>query len=301
VSERRRSGSASATREVGGRVVHPIGLGAMPMSLEGRPDDARCIATIHAALDAGVTLIDTADAYSIGGDDTGHNERLVARALRSWGGHRDEVVVATKGGHVRPGDGSWAVDGRPEHLRAACEASLRRLEVDVIDLYQFHRPDPEVPFLESVGALAELRDAGKIRLAGLSNVTVEQIDAARDVIPIASVQNQFSPRFRSSASELVRCGELGIAFLAWSPLGGIASAAGLGAEHTAFADVAARHGVSPQRVALAWCLAHGDVVIPIPGSTRPETILDSVAAADLVLDDDDLAALGTAAPPLRGG
>ena len=279
-------------RAIGERKVGAIGLGAMPMSLEGRPDRARSIATIHAALDAGVTLIDTADAYSTGGDDTGHNERLIAEALRLWrGGDRDDVLVATKGGHVRPGDGSWDTDGRPEHLRAACDASLRALDVEAIGLYQFHRPDPKVPFAESVGAVAELVAAGKVRMVGLSNVSIEQIDEARAIVPIVSVQNQFSPAFRSSGAELAYCGGLGIAFLAWSPLGGMSAAADLAARHAAFAEVAERHGVSPQQVALAWELAQGEHVIPIPGSSRPETILDSVAATELRLGTDDLTIL----------
>lgn len=282
-------------RSIAGWPVGAIGLGAMPMSLEGRPPRSQAIATIHAALGAGVTFIDTADAYCLAGPDTGHNERLVAEALRAWRGGRDEILVATKGGHVRRRDGSWDLDGRPEHLAAACDASLRALGVDVIDLYQFHRPDPKVPFAESVGAIARLRDAGKVRLVGLSNVTVDQIDEAAAMVPIASVQNQFSPAFRSSGPELAHCRELGIAFLAWSPLGGMRAAATLGSAHRSFAEVAARHGISPQRVALAWALAHGEVVIPIPGASRPATILDSAGAADLALDGDDFALLGMAA------
>lgn len=263
----------------------------MPMSVEGRPDRARSIATIHTALDCGVTLIDTADAYSLGGSDTGHNERLVAEAVRTWPGAGEEVIIATKGGHLRTEDGSWRLNGRPEYLKRACEASLRALGVEVIDLYQFHRPDPDVPFAESVGALAELRDEGKIRLAGLSNVTIAQIDDALAIVPIASVQNQFSPAFLSSAGELEYCQKQGIAFLAWSPLGGMSAAGRIGEQYSAFAVVAERHGVSPQQVALAWELAQGDVVIPIPGSSRPETIRDSVAAADFRLGEDDLALL----------
>lgn len=261
------------------------------MSVEGRPERARSIATIHAALDCGVTLIDTADAYSLGGADTGHNERLVAEAVRSWRGPDGAVVIATKGGHLRRGDGSWHLNGRPEYLAQACDASLRALRVDVIDLYQLHRPDPDVPFAESVGGLAELRDQGKIRLVGLSNVDVDQIDEARAVVPIASVQNQFSPAFLSSAGEIAHCAKHGIAFLAWSPLGGISSAGRIGDHHSAYAVVARRHGVSPQQVALAWELAQSDVVIPIAGSRRPETIRDSAAAAALRLSEDDLALL----------
>ena len=263
----------------------------MPMSVQGRPHRARAIATIHAALDCGVTLIDTADAYCLDDADTGHNERLVGEALRTWRGPGAAVVVATKGGHLRGGDGSWHLNGRPEYLEQACEASLRSLRVDVIDLYQLHRPDPDVPFAESVGALARLRDQGKIRLVGLSNVNVDQIDEALAIVPIASVQNQFSPGFLSSAGEIAHCAKHGIAFLAWSPLGGMSSAGRIGDRHSAYARVARRHGVSPQQVALAWELAQSDVVIPIPGSRRPDTIRDSAAAAALLLSEDDLALL----------
>lgn len=282
-------------RTIAGCPVSAVGLGAMPLSVEGRPHRRDAIRTIHAALDGGVTLIDTADAYCTGAGEFGHNERLVAEAVRSWRGPRDEVLVATKGGHVRGPDGSWLLDGRPEHLRAACEASLSALGVEAIDLYQFHRPDPAVAFAESVGAISELRDEGKVRLVGLSNVTVDQIEEASEIVAVSSVQNEFSPAFRSSADELAHCRRRGIAFLPWSPLGGMGAAATLGSRHQAFADVAVRHGVSPQQVALAWALAHGEVVIPIPGSSRPATILDSAGAADLTLDDDDLAMLGLAA------
>jgi hypothetical protein len=166
------------TRSIGGRTVSAIGLGGMPMSIEGRPEEQRSIVTIHAALDAGVTLIDTADAYHVKPGETGHNERLIARALATYGGDTSDVLVATKGGHIRPGDGSWTVNGSPAHLREAAEASLKALGVDAIGLYQFHRPDPSVPYEESIGALKDLLDAGKIRLAGISNATVAQIDTA---------------------------------------------------------------------------------------------------------------------------
>jgi len=275
------------SRRIGGVRVGAVGLGAMPMSLAGRPDEARSLRTIHAALDAGVTLIDTADAYCLGESEMGHNERLVAKALTSWPGGRDGVLVATKGGHTRPGR-EWGLDGRPEYLRRACEASLRALGVEAIGLYQLHRPDPKVPFAESVGALAELRAAGKVRMVGLSNVSVDQIELARRIVEVASVQNEFSPRFRRSEGELAWCAAHHIAFLPWSPLGGIGRGGMLGQRHSAFAEVAGRHGVSPQQVALAWELAKAPVVIPIPGARRPETIADSAAAATLRLDDDEL-------------
>ena len=281
------------TRRLGGLQVSAIGLGEMPMSLAGRPDEAQSIRTIHAALDAGVTLIDTADAYCIDETEVGHGERLVAKALAARPGDRDRVVVATKGGHTREG-GEWNLDGRPEHLRQACEASLRALGVEAIGLYQFHRPDPKVPFAESVGTMAELKDAGKVRLVGLSNVSVDQIRQARQLVQVASVQNEFSPRFRRSEGELAFCAAEGIAFLPWSPLGGIGRGRELGGRHRAFGEVAEAHGVSAQQVALAWQLAKAPAVIPIPGSSRPETITDSAAAAGLRLSDDELARLDRA-------
>ena len=159
------------TRTIGDRAVSAIGLGGMPMSIEGRPDRERSIATIHASLDAGVTFVDTADAYHLHADEVGHNETLIAEALSSWGGDRDSVLVATKSGHLRPGDGSWTQDGRPEHIKAAAKASAKRLGVEAIGLHQFHRPDPAVPYAESVGALVELLDEGVIQMAGISNAT----------------------------------------------------------------------------------------------------------------------------------
>jgi aryl-alcohol dehydrogenase-like predicted oxidoreductase len=284
-------------RTIGDRTVSAIGLGGMPLSIEGRPDDrARCLATVHAALDAGVTLIDTADAYHLDSSDVGHNETLVAEALARYGSDVSDVLVATKGGHTRPGGGAWEIDGSPEHLRAACDASLKRLGVEAIGLYQHHRPDPKVPYAESIGALAELLDAGKIRMAGISNADPDQIRQAQEILGgrLVSVQNQFSPAFRSSEPELRLCAELEIAFLPWSPLGGIGSAADLGSSHTAFAEVAAEHEVSPQQVTLAWMLALSPVVVPIPGSSRPETARNSAAAADLELTDDEVSRLSAA-------
>jgi aryl-alcohol dehydrogenase-like predicted oxidoreductase len=282
------------TRTIGRVAVSAIGLGGMPMSIEGRPDEDRSIRTIHAALDAGVTLIDTADAYHVNAGETGHNERLIAKALATCPGDTSQVLVATKGGHLRPGDGSWTIDGSPEHLRAAVDASLKALGTDTIGLYQFHRPDPKVPYAESVGVLKELLDAGKIRLAGISNASVEQIDIARRVLGegnLASVQNQFSPAFRSSEPELRHTADLGIAFLPWSPLGGIGNAGELGSRHAAFAEIAQDRGVSPQRLTLAWMLALAPTVIPIPGASRPESVTDSAQAADLTLTSEEVARL----------
>jgi aryl-alcohol dehydrogenase-like predicted oxidoreductase len=284
------------TRRIGDVQVSEIGLGGMPMSIEGRPPEEQSVATIHAALDAGVTLIDTADAYHLTAHDVGHNESLIARALATYSGDASEVLIATKGGHLRPGNGSWTLNGSPEYLKHACEASLKRLGVDAIGLYQFHRPDPQVPYEESIGALRDLLDEGKIRMAGISNANPEQIRLADVVLGgrLASVQNQLSPAFRSSEPELELCGHMEIAFIPWSPLGGISQAADLGSRFAVFAELARVHGVSPQRVCLAWLLAKAPAVIPIPGSTRPETIRDSAAAADLQLSTEELALLDAA-------
>ena len=284
------------SRTIGDVQVGAIGLGGMPMSIEGRPDEARSIATIHAALDLGVTFFDTADAYHLSATDVGHNETLIATAIASWGGDKSSVLVATKGGHLRPGDGSWTVNGRPEYLKAAAEASLKRLGGDAIGLYQFHRPDPEVPYADSVGAIRDLLDAGTIRQAGISNANPEQIRLAQEILGgrLVAVQNQFSPAFRSSEPELELCDELGIAFLPWSPLGGITSAGALGDRFAAFGRVAADRGITPQVVCLAWEMAKSPGVIPIPGASRPESITNSVQAAELTLTADELSTLDAA-------
>jgi aryl-alcohol dehydrogenase-like predicted oxidoreductase len=282
--------AAMQQRRVGTREVSAIGLGAMPMSVREHNDDERSVATIRRAVELGVTLVDTADAYSSDEATFGHNERLVARALREVGA--DHVLVATKGGHTRSGT-SWGLDGSPEYLRRACLASLERLGVDRIDLYQHHRPDPEVPYDETVGGLKALLDEGLVAAVGLSNADPEQIRLAHDVLGegLVAVQNQFSPAFRSSQPEIDLCAELGLTFLAWSPLGGMGDAAALGSRWKPFADVAGTHGVSPQQVCLAWELSLSDAVVPIPGASRPTSVEDSVAAAELVLGPDELALL----------
>nr|WSY51678.1 aldo/keto reductase [Streptomyces sp. NBC_00886] len=294
-------------RALGNLHVSAVGLGAMPLSLAGRPDEQRALATLHAALDSGVTLLDTADSYHLPGAEPGHNERLIARALATYGGDTSDVLVTTKGGRGRPGDGSWTVTGSPSHLKAAAEGSLKRLGVDAIGLYQLHKPDPAVPFEESVGALRELLDEGKVRLAGISNTDTGQIRRARAILGdrLVSVQNQYSPAVRDSEAELRLCAELGLAFLPWSPLGGISrssldgpSSLDGGPGFGTFHSVAREHGVSPQQVCLAWLLAKSPTVIPIPGASRPETIRDSARATDLVLSPDELTRLdATTAPP----
>ncbi|MCM1945920.1 aldo/keto reductase [Streptomyces hydrogenans] len=275
--------------------VGAIGLGAMPLSIEHRPDEKRAVATVHAALDAGVTLIDTADSYHWHAGEAGHNELLVARALARYGGDTSHVLVATKGGRGRPGDGSWTVSAAPARLKKAAEASARRLGVDAIGLYQLHKPDPAVPWAESVGALRELLDAGTIRTAGVSNVTTDQILQAHQILGdgLVSVQNRYSPAVRDSEPELRLSERLGLAFLPWSPLGGISRSSldgpsGPASVGTAFHRLAAERGVSPQRIALAWLLARSPAVIPIPGASRPASIADSAGAADLTLNAREL-------------
>jgi aryl-alcohol dehydrogenase-like predicted oxidoreductase len=282
-------------RRIGDRTVSAIGLGAMPLSTkEDRPSPEDAVAVVHAALDAGVTLIDTADAYAADEAEFGHNESLVARALASYGS-ADGVLVATKGGHTRRGR-DWELDGRPEYLRQAAEGSLRRLGVESIGLYQFHRPDPATPWEETMGGLRALVDDGLVQMVGISNADVAQIDAARSIVgpALVSVQNQFSPGYRSSAGELAHCAEAGLTFIPWSPFGGVSAAKSLGTTADAFAALAEELGVSVYRVTLAWHLAQADVVLPIPGASRPQSIQDSAAAADLELTPDQLTRLNAA-------
>jgi aryl-alcohol dehydrogenase-like predicted oxidoreductase len=282
-------------RRLGPFTVSAIGLGAMPMSTNNDneiPDEPQAIATIHAALDAGITLIDTADIYAPSWDAMGHNEELVAKALKSYGGKTDDVIVATKGGITRAEGEQWGRDGSLEYLRSAVEKSLRRLGVEAIDLYQWHRPDRSKVYGEVIGHFQTLQDEGKIKAIGISNANVEEIEVAIEVLGeggLASVQNEFSPRFRSSRDELEYCGERDIAFLPWSPLGGTGGAGReVGERFAAFSEIARAHGVSPQQVVLAWELSLGEHVIPIPGARRPESITDSAKAASLMLSDSEL-------------
>jgi aryl-alcohol dehydrogenase-like predicted oxidoreductase len=284
------------TRTLGPFTVTAIGLGAMPMSMNNDnqfPDESQAIATVHAALDAGITLIDTADIYAPSWDTMGHNEELVAKALKSYGASTDEVVVATKGGITRSEGNVFGRDGSLSYLRSAVEKSLRRLDVDVIDLYQWHRPDRWQLYGDVIGHFKTLQEEGKIKAIGISNANIEEIDVAIEVLGdagLASVQNEFSPRFRNSSDELDYCGERGIAFLPWSPLGGTGGAGReVGERFAVFSEIARGHGVSPQQVVLAWELSLGDHVIPIPGARRPESITDSAKAASLVLSDAELA------------
>jgi len=288
-----RSRERAGGRRLGDLTVSSIGMGAMTLTQMPDYDVARGVRAVHAALDAGITLFDTADTYGpVAG--YGVNEEALIRALRSYSGSIDDVIVATKGGHTRHAGNTWWLDGSAAHLRAACQASIRRLGLDPLPLYQHHRPDPQRPYAESMHGLKDLYDEGLVRRVGISNANPAQIREAAQILgpALVSVQNEFSPRFRSSEPEIALCAELGLAFLAWSPLGGMREAKGLGETASAFARVAEERGVSPQRVALAWALAKDPCVIPIPGASRPESVLDSVAAIELELVAEELALLG---------
>lgn len=291
------------TRTLGPFTVSALGLGAMPLSMgrNTRPSEDQAVATVHAALDAGITFVDTADIYAPSWDSMGHNEAIVAKALAAWSGDGSTITVGTKGGITRGEGESWGRDGSEGYLRSALEKSLTILGRDRIDLYQWHRPDRNLRYAESIEALARFREEGLITAIGISNANAEEIELAIDVLgegKLASVQNQFSPRFRSSADELELCADRGIAFLPWSPLGGTgADSKTLGENYPAIAEVASARGVSPQQVTLAWELAQADVVIPIPGASRPESIIDSARAADLELTAAELDHLNTSWGP----
>lgn len=278
------------TRPLGssGPEISVVGLGGMPLSIADRPPESDAIAVIHAALDGGLTFIDTADVYCLDDRDIGHNERLISKALRSWSGNREGIVVATKGGMTRP-QGRWERDVRPEQLHAACRQSLVALGVEAIDLYQLHAPDPKVPFTDSVGALADLREQGLIQAVGLSNVSVAQIEEARTIVPIASVQNRLNPFFREALETGVvdHCAEHGIAFIAYSPVGGGRLHKKL-PHHPVATAIAARLGITAHQVVLAWVLAQGPTVFVIPGARSGRTIRSSAAVPGITLAPRDL-------------
>ena len=274
--------------------VSAVGYGGMHLSIQDRPLEKQGIRVIHAALDAGVTLIDTADVYCLDDNEIGHNERLIARALRTSQKRQEQVIVATKGGMRRPG-GRWEMDARPEQLRAACDRSLQALGVERIDLYQLHTPDPKVPIAESVGALADLQRQGKVRWVGLSNVSVAEIREAESEVRVTSVQNRLNPFFREALAQGVveYCTRQGIGFLAYSPIGGGRLNRKL-LGHPVLQPMATRLGVTPHVLVLAWVLARSPAVIAIPSARTVEHALDSTTAAQLQLSELDLSAITSA-------
>ena len=279
------SARASGTFDIGGELtVNRLGFGAMRLTGEGiwgEPRDAEeCRRVLRRALELDVNLIDTADAY---GPDV--SERLIAEALYPY---PDELVIATKGGLTRSGPNQWHPDGRPQHLREACEGSLARLRLERIELYQLHRVDPEVPLEESLGALIELRNEGKIVRIGVSNVSFEQLRRARELTPIVSVQNRYNLTDRADEDVLGECEREGIAFMPWFPLatGKLATGAG------PLADIAARHHATAAQIALAWLLHRSAVMLPIPGTASVKHLEENVGAAQIELSAEEVQELG---------
>ena len=272
-------------------VVNAVGFGAWQLSNVDRPPPAQAREVVRAALEGGADLIDTADCYALDDDEFGHNERLVRDALEALG-RMEDVHVATKVGIRRPG-GAWVPDGRPERIRAACDASLGRLGVEAITLYQLHTPDPKVPVEDTLGAMAELQGAGKVRHIGVSNFDAAQLDRALSVARVESVQNRCNPWAREDVDNglVARCRELDISYIPYHPVGGEDG-------HRACASdpelrrLASKYAVSPYRLLVRWLLALGDHVLPIPGATRVSSITDSLRATEVEVSDEDLTTIG---------
>ena len=278
----RPNAAAAGTFDIGGDLrVNRLGFGAMRITGKGiwgepeNPEEARAV--LKRAVELGINLIDTADSYG-----PHVSERLIGETLHPY---PEDLVIATKGGLLRDGPGQWRRDARPEHLREACEGSLKRLKLDRIDLYQLHRIDPRVPAEEPLGALAELREEGKIRHIGLSEVSVEQIQRAQQIVPIVSVQNRYNLTDRDSEAVLDFCEREGIGFIPWFPLatGDLARPGG------PLDEIATRYGASPGQVALAWLLWRSPVMLPIPGTSSVAHLVENVAAASLELDEEEFA------------
>ena len=272
------------TFAIGGNLeVHRLGFGAMRITGKGiwgppdDPDEARRL--LRRVVEAGVDLIDTADSY---GPEV--SENLIAEVLHPY---PDGLTIATKGGLRRTGPGQWPRDGRPEWLKEACEGSLRRLKLDRIDLYQLHSPDPRVPYEDSVGALKELQDEGKIRHVGVSNVSVDELHRARGIVEVVTVQNRYNLEDRASEEVLEVCEEAGIGFIPWFPLatGRLAEPGGL------LGRVAQAHDATPAQVALAWLLARSPVMLPIPGTSSVEHLEENVEATQIQLSEEEMAEL----------
>jgi aryl-alcohol dehydrogenase-like predicted oxidoreductase len=291
------------TRRLGDLEVSAVGLGCMPLSENDMLDHReRAVATVHAALDAGVTLLDTADIYAPSWDRMNHNEALVGEALRSYAGDAARVVVVTKGGNTRGPGETWGRDARAGALRSAAQASCQALGVDALDVYLLHRHDPSLTYAEQVRNLAAVRDAGLARRIGLSNCTRDELQVALEEVGgpadggIVAVQNERSPRYRADSDVLDLCTELGIAYLPWSPLGGAEDAPRVGSAYAAFAEVGRAHGASAQETVVAWLLGQSPVLVCIPGARRAESIRSSVRAASLALAPEERELLDATVP-----
>jgi aryl-alcohol dehydrogenase-like predicted oxidoreductase len=294
------------TRKIADLTVSLVGLGCMPLSNIKMVDHReQAIATIHHAIDLGITLLDTANVYSPTWDTFGHNETLVAEAMRTYSGSADisKVVIATKGGIIKPAENVVERDGTREGLLKACEASLKRLDTSSIELYQFHRHDPSVTYTEQMLSLKALKDAGMVKRIGLSNAQGPELAVALEILGgpndggVVSIQNEYSPRYRGEQDVLDKCAELGIAFLPWSPLGGAAQAGEVGSRYSDFAAVATEVGATAQEVVLAWLLALTPVMIPIPGATKTATVDSIIRSAALKLTSAQLERLTAAESP----
>jgi pyridoxine 4-dehydrogenase len=277
------SAAAAGTIEIGGDMtVNRLGFGAMRITGRGiwgdPPSRDQAIATLRRVVELGVNFIDTADSYG-----PSVSEELIAEALYPY---PDDLVIATKGGLVRPGPNRWTPDGRPEHLREACEGSLRRLRLEQIPLYQLHRPDPRVPLAESIGAIAELKDEGKIRHVGVSNVTEAQLREAQKIVPVVSIQNRFNVADRESESLIDLCEQEDMVFLPWAPVQQTE-------RRVALAVAAEKRGVNERQIVLAWMLAHSPVILPIPGTGSPEHAEENVAATAIDLSRQEIDAIST--------
>jgi pyridoxine 4-dehydrogenase len=278
--------AAAGTFAIGGELtVNRLGFGAMRITGDGiwgppdDPDGARAV--LRRAVELGIDFIDTADSYG-----PHVSEELIGEALRGGRGYPEGLVIATKGGLERTGPNQWPRNGRPEHLRAACEGSLRRLGLERIDLYQLHAPDPRVPYEESVGAIKELQDEGKVRHIGVSNVSMRELQTARAIVAVVTVQDRYSLTDRASQDVLDACERDGLGFIPWYPL-----AAGALGSDGAVHQIARAHGASAFQVAIAWLLRSSPVMLPIPGTKSVEHLEENVAAAGLELSDEELARL----------
>jgi aryl-alcohol dehydrogenase-like predicted oxidoreductase len=294
------------TRKIADLTVSLVGLGCMPLSNIKMVDHReQAIATVHHAIDSGITLLDTANVYSPTWDTFGHNETLVAEAMRTYSGKADisKVIIATKGGIIKPAENVVERDGTREGLLKACEASLKRLNTSSIELYQFHRHDPSVTYTEQMLSLKALKDAGMVKRIGLSNAQGPELDVALEILGgpndggVVSIQNEYSPRYRGEQDVLDKCMKLGIAFLPWSPLGGAAQAGEVGSRYSDFAVVATEVGATAQEVVLAWLLALTPVMIPIPGATKTATVDSIIRSTALKLTSAQVERLTAAESP----
>lgn len=267
--------------------VNAIGFGGMPLSINGRPNEPEAIKVIHAALDADIDFIDTANVYCVDDNDLGHNEALIKKALLSWRSDKP-IYVATKGGLRRPG-GDWITNGQPKELRRACESSIKALGVDHLFLYQLHAPDSKVPLADSVGEISRLQEEGKVLHVGLSNVSAAELNWAQKIVRIETVQNRFNPMCQRDLFNGVisACQEQKVTYIAYSPVGGGGHHVEM-AEHPTLVEIAREHKATPYQIMLSWCLSKGNQMLPIPGASKVKNVLSSAAAVQIQLSAEEI-------------